>query len=55
LIKRNKTKQEAKKKHQKRNNNKIIPKKQKIKLNKTTKLNIQTELVSSIENKGRDN
>jgi hypothetical protein len=24
-------------------------------LNKTTKLNIQTELVSSMENKGRDN
>jgi hypothetical protein len=36
-------------------NNKIIPKKQQNKLNKTTKLNIQTELVSSMENKGRDN
>jgi hypothetical protein len=39
----------------KKRNNKIIPKKQKNKLNKTTKLNIQTELVSSMENKGGDN
>ena len=32
-----------------------MPKQQQNKLNKTTKLIIQIELVSSMENKGRDN